>query len=353
MDRRHFMAGALAVPMLGTSGLRAQSAPIPIADMHFHSYFAGPGGGPSKYDSRPVGPLLAAGGASLVAWSLVGDLLWVDWKAYKQNKELTPGEPLGWFERELARIRAHCSEQKLKLALAPGDVAKAAAGDPHIVLAVEGATFIEKDVAAVRRAYQLGVRHLQLVHYIHNPLGDIQSEAPAHKGLTPLGKEVVAECNRLGMLVDLAHCTPAVVRDALAVSKVPMVWSHGSVVRGPEAPSSAVIWRRRQLPLETAKAIAAKGGVVGLWALTLDIGRTIEAYADRVSEVAGWLGEDHVGFGTDINGLGTNAIFSTYVELRRVVELWRRQRIGEARIRKIAMDNYARVLAQAMQARQA
>ena len=313
--------------------------------MHFHSFF-----GESKYHSRPLAPMLAAGGASLVAWSLVGDLLWVDWKTYKQNSQPKVGEALGWFEREIARIKAHCAEQRLKIALTPRDVDRAREGDPHIVLAIEGASFIERDPALVKRAYELGVRHLQLVHYVRNPLGDIQTEAAEHQGLTTLGKQVVEHCNRLGMLVDLAHATPAVVRDALALSTTPVVWSHGSVARGnAPAAGTTVLWRTRQLSLELAKGIAAKGGVVGLWALKPDVGASVEAYAGRLAELADWLGEDNAAFGTDINGLAAYATVSTYGDLRRVVEHWHGQGMPAARIHKLAVGNYARVLKVAMQ----
>ena len=345
MDRRQIVKAGLVFPLLsvGAASSRAQAA-VPIADMHFHSFFSGPGGVPSQHDSRPIGALLKAGGATLVAWSLVGDLLWVDWKKFKQNKDVQAGEALGWFERELGRIKAHLAEEKIKTVRRAADVDLALAGDPHVVLAVEGATFVESDPARVKTAFDRGVRHLQLVHFIRNPLGDIQTEAAQHQGLTAAGHAVIRECNRLGILVDLAHCTPSVVRDALAASTMPMVWSHGSVVRGAAAPPTSPPWRARQLPVEAARAIAAKGGVVGLWALSIDVGRTPEAYAGRMLEMADWLGDDHVGFGTDINGLGPNAALKTYVDVRRVVEHWQRAGVAERRIRKLAFENYARVL---------
>ena len=107
----------------------------------------------------------------------------------------------------------------------------------------------------------------------------------------------------------------------------------------------------RQLSLEDAKAIAAKGGVVGLWALRSDVGQTLEAYADRLSEMADWLGEDHAAFGTDMNGL-IGPLVTSYADLRRVVDYWERRQMGEARIRKLAIENYARVLRQALASRQ-
>ncbi len=312
--------------------------------MHFHSFFA-----ESKYHSRPLAPALAAGNATLAAWSLVGDLLWFDVKTYKQKSEPKPGEALGWFQRELGRIKGHIAEQKLKIVRTPQDVDLALRGQPHIVLAVEARTSSRRSQPASRPPTILGLRHLQLVHYTRSTIGDIQTEPAERPGLTDVGKQVVRECNRLGVLVDLAHCTEAAARDALSISQAPLVWSHGSVTRGPQAPASAAVWRRRQLSLDTAKAIAGKGGVVGLWSLNVDVGKTVEAYADRMLELAEWLGEDHVAFGTDINGLGPFSVLSGYGDVRRVVEHWQRQGVADARIRKLAIGNYARVLKAALQ----
>jgi membrane dipeptidase len=256
---------------------------------------------------------------------------------------------MGWFQRELGRIKGHIAEQKLKIVRTPQDVDLALRGQPHIVLAVEGSNFIEREPARVKVAYDAGLRHLQLVHYTRNTIGDIQTEPAERPGLTDTGKQVVRECNRLGVLVDLAHCTEAAARDALSISQAPLVWSHGSVTRGPQAPASAAVWRRRQLSLDTAKAIATKGGVVGLWSLNVDVGKTVEAYGDRMLELAEWLGEDHVAFGTDINGLGPFGMLSGYGDIRRIIEHWQRRGVADARIRKLAIGNYARVLKAALQ----
>jgi membrane dipeptidase len=343
MDRRQFVAGALAGPLLLARGARAQG-PLYTADMHFHSFFA-----ESKYHARPLARTLSSGNTTLAAWSLVGDLLWFDVKTYKQKSVPKPGEALGWFRRELGRIKEHVAQQKLGIVRAPSDVDLALRGQPHIVLAVEGASFIETDVRGVKIAYDLGLRHLQLVHYTRSAIGDIQTEPSEHPGLTEVGKRVVRECNHLGILVDLAHSTEAAVVDALAVSRAPIVWSHGSVRRGPAAAATAAVWRRRQLSLDTAKEIARKGGVVGLWSLTADVGKTHEAYADRMIELAEWLGDDHVAFGTDLNGLGPYSVLSGYGGLQRIIEHWQRQGVDEARIRKLACGNYARVLKAALQ----
>jgi membrane dipeptidase len=318
--------------------------PIFTADMHFHSFFA-----ESKYHTRPLAPALAAGNTTLAAWSLVGDLLWFDVKTYTQKSVPKPGEAFGWFERELARIKDHLASQKLKLLRTPADVDRALRGEPNIVLAVEGANFIETDAQRVKVAYDLGLRHLQLVHFTRNALGDIQTTPAEHGGLTALGKQVVRECNRLGILLDVAHCTEAAVADVLSLSRAPIVWSHGSVARESSASASTPVWRRRQLSFATAKEITRKGGVVGLWALNVDVGKTIEAYADRMIELAEWLGDDHVAFGTDINGLGPFSALSGHGDLPRIVAHWQRQGVDDARIRRLAAGNYARVLKAALQ----
>jgi membrane dipeptidase len=349
MDRRQLLKGVLAWPFAFADGALAKD-PVYIGDMHYHLLFIGP----NTPAAKPLAKSMGAGNATLVAWSVVGDLPWIrpTARGFKQTGEPTPPEAISFFREELARVKEHIAEQKLKVVRTPADVDLALKGEPHVVLATEGANFLDGDLAQVQAAYDLGVRHMQIVHYTRNMVGDIQTERPVHKGLTPYGKQVVEECNRLGILVDLAHATSDLVTQALAVSKAPMVWSHSSVTRTGKPIFTLPVLRARQLSLDTAKAIAAKGGVVGLWAVRSDVGGTVEAYADRLSEMADWLGEDHVAFGTDMNGI-SSPVITSYADLRRVVDYWGRRRMDERWIRKLAIENYARVLKQAMSARQA
>lgn len=350
MDRRQLITAGLVLPLAHASRSLA-GAPIFIGDMHAHFFFDAQG----VIRKGPVAPIMAGGSATLVAWSLVGDLLWMGLghRRYVQKAVPKPGDTLGFFQRELARIKKHVADQNLKIVLTPGDVDLAVKGEPHVVLAVEGASFIEDDPGRLQTAYDLGIRHLQLVHYIRNPIADFQTEQPEHGGLTDLGRAVVAECNRLGILIDLAHCTGAAVRQTLAVSTAPVIWSHSSVTRQRTPDPTMVGWQARQLTLDDAKAIARKGGVVGLWALRQDVGATIEAYADRLTELADWLGENHAAFGTDMNGLASHAVVSTYADVRRVVDHWEKRRVSESRMRKLAIENYARALRQAFALRRA
>jgi len=349
MNRREFLLAGLAAPFTLRHAARAGDV-VNIADMHSHLFFFGP----NTPASKPLARTMAAGNATLVAWSLVGDLPWLGRgpRGFQQNGEPRPGEALAWLREEIARIKEHLAQQGLRIVATPADVDKALRGEPHVVLAVEGASFVDGDLKALQTAYDLGVRHLQIVHYVRNEIGDFQTERPRHDGLSRFGRTVVQECNRLGMLVDLAHCTSAAVGQALAVSTAPMVWSHSSVTRAAAPNWRMPVWQARQLRLDDAKAIAAKGGVVGLWPLRSDVGRTIEAYAERLAQMADWLGEDHAGFGTDMNAIASPAIAS-YADLQGVIRHWRKRKMSEARIRKLAIENYARVLKQALGARQA
>ncbi len=345
LDRRGLILGATATAMapLAVSLAGDSSSSIPIGDMHAHLFFIGP-----KPASRyPFARTMAAGNATLVSWSLVGDMPWIrpTPQGLRQKGAPKSGESTKWFKEEIARVREHAKEQKLKIATTPADIERAAGGEPHIVLSVEGASFLDDGMDGVAMAHAAGVRHIQLVHFVRNTIGDFQTEPPTHNGLTESGRKVIAECNRLGILVDLAHCTSAAVKQALDASSAPMVWSHSSITK--QAGRAKGGWQMRQLGFDDAKAIAAKGGVVGLWGLRSDVGGTVESYGDRVLEMAKWIGDDHVAFGSDMNAVANSPV-ATYADMRRVVRHLE-QNASAARVRKIAIGNYARVLKQAME----
>jgi len=351
VDRRTLMLGAAATVASPFDYLRAgDSSTIPIGDMHAHLFFSI---GRRPVSVRPLGKLMGEGNATLVSWALVGDQLWIrpTSRGLRQKGAPKPGAATKWFKEELARAREHAEAQKVKIVTTPADIDRALAGEPHVVLSVEGASFLDDGLDGLRAAHEAGVRHIQLVHYIRNTIGDFQTEAPRYGGLTAFGRSVVAECNRLGILVDLAHCTRAAVDQALVVAKAPVVWSHSSVGKAGVAARARSLWQMRQLSLDQAKAIAAQGGVVGLWGLRSDVGGTIESYANRLIEMAGWLGDDHVAFGTDMNALGNSPV-SSYADLRRVVRYLER-RLAAERVRKIVIGNYARVLRQVMESAKA
>jgi membrane dipeptidase len=345
MDRRHVIKSGLALALAGATRTAAADEPVFIGDMHAHFFLRD-----GRHKTTPIGESMGKAKATLVAWSISGDALWIGLqpgRGFVQTSIPKPGEAFGWFRRELLRIKKLLAEQNLKIVRDARDVDRALKGEPHVVLSVEGANFIEDGIGRVKFAYDLGVRHLQLVHYSRNTLGDYQTVEPEHGGLTELGRKVVQECNRLGILVDLAHATSRGVSQALSLSSAPMVWSHSSVTTGVPHPSM-IGWKARQLRLPDAKAIASKGGVVGLWALRQDMGPSLEGYGDRFIALADTLGDNHVAFGSDVNGLGRSALVNEFVDLRAVVDHWRKRGMNDQRLRKLAIGNYARVLKEAI-----
>lgn len=353
IDRRQLIIGGMATPLAVAATPAARSLAgetVFIGDMHYHLFFFGR----NPASKQPLRQAMAKGNATLVSWSLVGDVPWLrpakggfKQKGVPKNSK----ESMDWFKAELSRIRKHLDQQELKIVRDSKDVDRALKGNPHVVLSVEGATMVDGDLAPLTYAYEQGIRHIQLVHYIDNPIGDFQTRSPRHQGLTSFGRDVIKECNRLGILVDLAHCSQEAVMQALRISTAPMVWSHSSVARA-KAPGRAPIWQARRLSIEAAKALASQGGVVGLWALSADVGNSVEAYADKMLELAEWIGEDNVAFGTDLNALANPAIKS-YADLQRVVSIWKKREIPDDQVQKLAIGNYARVLQQAFSARSA
>src|SRR5262245_64406274 len=134
MDRRHFLKAGLAWPLTLGSGALAKD-PIYIADMHFHIFFPP---GPDSERLKPLARRMADGKATLVAWSLVGDLPWMQPtpRGLKQKGVPKAGETVASFQRDLARIKAYLAEQNLKIVRTPADVELALKGEPHVVLAV-------------------------------------------------------------------------------------------------------------------------------------------------------------------------------------------------------------------------
>src|ERR671911_1299736 len=117
----------------------------------------------------------------------------------------------------------------LALATSVADVHRARAqGRIASLMGAEGGHSIDSSLGALRMLFALGVRYLTLTHNDNVPWADSATDEPMLGGLSPFGREVVAEMNRIGMLVDLSHVSADVMRQALDVSTVPVVFSHSS-----------------------------------------------------------------------------------------------------------------------------
>ena len=128
------------------------------------------------------------------------------------------------------------------------------AGRIACLIGVEGGHQINDSLAVLRQYYELGARYLTLTHSANTDWADSATDNPVHHGLTPFGREVVREMNRLGMLVDLSHVSADTMRAALDVSAAPVIFSHSS--------ARALVDHPRDVPDDVLQRLAANGGVV-------------------------------------------------------------------------------------------
>jgi membrane dipeptidase len=258
-----------------------------------------------------------------------------------------------------------------------------AAGKVGSLLGMEGGHAIDNSLGVLRAYYALGVRYMTLTHNVTLDWADAALDTARHGGLTPFGREVVREMNRTGMLVDLSHVSPGTMHDALAVSEAPVIFSHSG--------ARALVDHPRNVPDSILRKVPANGGVVMVPFVTSFVSPAVFAHdtaeshlaaalkrrypsdsAARARELSAWrianptpkatlsqvadvidhvrqiAGVDHVGIGSDFDGIDDNVVgledVSTYPAL--FTELARRG-WTEADLRKLSGENVLRVLAHA------
>jgi membrane dipeptidase len=344
MDRRSFMAAAGALG-LAPFAARAQARPLRYADMHSHVLMLGKDAGKGNIREE-----MLKGGMLLVARKFVSDLPVIRMMVggFGAYRAAAPGELAGSFDKNVPLMRARHQREGLAEILSAADLERALKEPtPAIALAAEGADFLEGELQRLERARAMGLVHLQLVHYRVSDVGDICTERPVHGGLSAFGRSVAAQCNRLGILVDVAHGTAAGIDQALEISTKPIISSHGFVAS--YEPSYTMDGARaRGLYLPVARRIAAKGGVVGFWALGAQF-RTLGGMADAVLDAAERLGPAHVGIGSDIAGMPTT-VMPTYAQFAELGEILARRGVKGEDLDNILGMNYVRVLRQALAA---
>jgi len=256
------------------------------------------------------------------------------------------------------------------------------------LIGIEGGHQINNSLAMLREYYDAGVRYMTLTHSSNTDWGDSATDTPAHHGLTPFGKEVVREMNRLGMLVDLSHVSEETMRAALDVSQAPVMFSHSSARALDDHP--------RNVSDDVLRRVAKNGGVVMVnFALSyiseahrhwdadrgaeqtrynappfggLYIGDperakaalaewdkahpepkvTLSEVADHIEHVAKIAGVDHVGIGSDFDGMPSTPSGLEGVDKypALLAELARRG-WSDADLGKLAGGNLLRSMAQA------
>ena len=268
-------------------------------------------------------------------------------KGIRAIRDPQPGELAASFEERFKVVRDENAKRRLTEITSAAMLEKLRGGsEPGVVLACEGADFLEGDMKRLESYRAQGLAHVQLVHYRVSDVGDISTEMPVHNGLTAFGKDVVRACNRLSMLVDVAHCTHDSMAQVLDISTKPVVYSHGHVIASAPHWTNGVT-RARAISAAMAKRIAEGGGVVGLWT-PINQYRSIDAYAAALADTAGLLGAAHVGVGTDMAGLPGGSVVPSYDDFALLGDALAKRGVAAADIEKILGGNYLRVLAQAL-----
>jgi len=287
-------------------------------------------------------------------------------------------EQLDLARRIIARYPDH-----LALALSADDIERDfKRGRVASLLGMEGGHSIENSLGVLRACHALGARYLTLTHNVTTDWADAALDSARHAGLTPFGREVVREMNRLGMLVDLSHVSPATMSAVLDVAEAPVIFSHSN--------ARALVDHARNVPDSILTRVRANGGMVlvtfvpafvsaevaafeqrreaeekrmaGAVADEAERLRALEAWdvanprpratlsqvADHIEHVRDVAGVDHVGIGSDFDGIDRVPIgledVSKFPDL--LAELVRRG-WGDADLARLAGRNFLRVLRQA------
>lgn len=318
-------------------------------------------------------PRLRAGGVGAQFWSV-----YVPSDLPGDTAVIATLEQLDGFHRLLQRYSAD-----LELALTAADVDRiAATGRIASLAGMEGGQSIGCSLGTLRMMYRLGARYMTLTHNHNTPWADSATDEPAHGGLTAFGEDVVREMNRLGMLVDLSHVAPETMRDALRVTRAPVLFSHSS--------ARALCDHPRNVPDDVLDNLPGNGGVcmvtfvpgfvsqavADVWLADTaeerrlqeagaddnEIGAAMTAWrsanpvpdttvtqvADHIDHVRDVAGIEHIGIGGDFDGVDLLPVGLADVSRYPVLfaEL-RRRGYSDDELRMVAGRNVLRVLADA------
>jgi membrane dipeptidase len=307
------------------------------------------------------------------------------WSVYTPGEYRDSGYARVQLEQiDIARRVIAKYPDRLALALSAEDIRRDfKQGKIGSLLGLEGGHAIENSLGALRTYYDLGVRYMTLTHNVTLDWADAALDSAKHKGLTPFGDSVVREMNRLGMLVDLAHVSPGTMSAALNVSLAPVIFSHSG--------ARALVDVPRNVPDSILRRVTTNGGIVMVpfvtgfvspavllydqstrpvmkdlqakygndtAAITREIKQwraahiepraTLSQVADQIEYVRKVAGIDHVGIGSDFDGI--TEVVQGLEDVSKFPALFAelaRRGWSDGDLRKLAGENFLRVFARA------
>ena len=272
------------------------------------------------------------------------------------SAELSEDEAATKVLEMLGKVYDALDEYKdtVALALSPDDALRnKEKGLISIFLGMENGSPIHKSLSLLRQFYRMGVRYMTLTHNGDNEIGDSAAQGTRWNGLSPFGREVVEEMNRLGMIVDIAHVSDQTFYDVIKCSKAPIVSTHSCC--------RALASHKRNMTDDMIRTLADHGGVIQInfYPVFLsDMYATFYAVKGEkasprpgISDVVNHIdhavkvaGIEHVGIGTDFDGIEvTPKGLEDISKLPKVFDRLKRKGYSEDQIELIAGKNFLRV----------
>lgn len=305
------------------------------------------------------------------------------WSVYVPASTRLKGEALQTTLEQIAIVEAMIARYPdvFEMARTSADIERISrAGKIASLIGVEGGHSIENSISVLRELYAKGARYMTLTHSDTLEWADSATDAEQHGGLTPFGEEIIREMNRLGMLVDLSHVSVKTMKRTLEVTKAPVIFSHSS--------ARAIADHPRNVPDDVLKLVRENGGVVMVnfypgfivpsaakrgtegiavlrelrarhgedrekiradykaWASKVPVEPgTLKLVVDHIDHIAKTAGVDHVGIGSDYDGIDSVPLeledVSTYP---KITQCLLDRGYDEAAIQKILGGNLLRVL---------
>ncbi len=252
------------------------------------------------------------------------------------SRPFRPGEAYADHRRQLTGIAQILGSLGAPAAMTSADIERNwASGQTAVLMGCEGGDFLEGRLEPLAEAQAFGASSLTLVHYRVNDIGDVQTEPPVHGGLTGFGRQVVAECNRLGMIIDCAHATFATTAAVLETSRHPVMISHSHL----DHPGSH---HPRLLSPAHAAAVADAGGLIGAWPSGV-AATSLADFADEIARLADLIGAGHVAIGTDMDA-NFKPVLTNYADFAALRDLLASRGLSDTDTSKILGGNALELL---------